>query len=270
MSMTGLYINLAFLVIGLLICFFGVHLRKVCLFLLGGTVGSVLTSYLLAFTGLINQLGSYSIYVLAAGMLMLGILAITAEELFIAFLCFLSVLIVGTGVLMLFNLTTAIGYIVVAVVAVAVAALLYKLYKYSFAVVSSLIGALMTTLGGYGLFLDLVAERESSIIDYLFTNSLSKVAYIVITVLTLIFMGLGLFVQFRSLSKKRRRKAKITEVKPEVTPETDKTETAETTTTEGTVEQEKPEEKYVPKFCTECGAKLETGMTECPNCHVKL
>ena len=203
--------NLLITIIGLIICFGGIYIKRFCSALIGFIWGT-LAAFLIA----LATVGIFEIdeeVVIFAGICGVAFALISAifNKLCVAintFLSFFSILF-----LLFYILDLALGvlmYIIASLIAAVFALIAVKIYNYSFVGITAFTGAFIATCGGYGLL------YETEIIDVAKRVIFNEEARFIILICSFVLGLIGVFVQalrFNVIKNKKRERVNIDKIK---------------------------------------------------------
>lgn len=147
-------INLILVVVGLVICFGGLYLRKVCAAFIGLLWGIIASAvFLLVTVGLWGMEESHLVVILVCGIIF-AILGVVLEKFFVAINAFLTALVLS---ILLLTLLTAGGmegivlFIIAFIIALVASIFIFKIYDYYFIFMTAFNGAYLASTGACGL-----------------------------------------------------------------------------------------------------------------------
>lgn len=146
--------NLIFVVVGLLICFGGIYLRRPCAGVLGfvwGVLGSFLIALLTIGIWEVGEDGSLIVILLCG--IVAAIVSAKYYKVCAAINGFMSAFSFALFFLLLADLvdSSAAAFIISGIIGLIVAAICYKYYDYSFIIITALSGGFVASLGGFCL-----------------------------------------------------------------------------------------------------------------------
>lgn len=191
-------LNLILVIVGLIICFGGIYLRRVCSGILGfvcGVLGAL--AFAIVTVGLwhISDDDSTILAVVICGIVCAILSAIyykvcAAISSFLSTFAFMVILLAFAG-----DMDSEMGIIALAaIIALVIAGISIKFYDYSFIITSAVVGAFIASVGGYGLINDYDLEDMLSVIIWGGSSELSP-----ILVATIVLLIIGFCVQLRRL-----------------------------------------------------------------------
>lgn len=190
-------INIILVIVGLVICFGGIYLRRICSGFLGlicGVLGAF--AFALVTVGLWHIGDDSTILAIIICGVLCGVISAVYYKVCAAISSFLSAF---TFMLLFFAVAGGIdsetGIITAAaIVALIIAGISIKFYDYSFIITSALMGAFAASVGGFGLI------RDCSLEDILITLLWSGYDNLTpILIATIVLAVIGFFVQLRRL-----------------------------------------------------------------------
>lgn len=190
-------LNLILMIVGLIICFGGIYLRRVCSGILGllcGVLGAFV--FALATVGLWSIGDDSTIVAIVICGVICAIISAIYYKVCAAISSFFSTFaFVGLFIIFAGDMDSEAGIIVIAaIIALIVAGISIKFYDYSFIITSAVVGAFMASVGGFGLIKDY--DLEDMLSEIIWGNS-SRLSPIIIA--TVVLSVIGFCVQLRRL-----------------------------------------------------------------------
>lgn len=190
-------LNLILVIVGLIICFGGIYLRRVCSGILGfvcGVLGAL--AFAIVTVGLWHISDDSTILAVVICGIVCAILSAiyykvcAAISSFLSTFAFMIILLALAG-----DRDSEMGIIALAaIIALVIAGISIKFYDYSFIITSAVVGAFIASVGGYGLVNDYDLEDMLSVIIWGSSSELSPVL-----VATIVLSIIGFCVQLRRL-----------------------------------------------------------------------
>lgn len=201
-------INIILVIIGLIICFGGIYIKKICGFTLGFTWGAFTTFLVeLAIIGFsifsFLEIEEEELIIVLIGGIVFGILSAIYDKICVAISTFLSIFSLSTLLMLLFNLMEGIYmYIIASVISFVFSFIATKIYNYSYIFISAFTGAFVASIGGYGLYREI---EFYSTIKKLIVNEESRN---IILISTLVVGVIGFIFQLYRLNVIKKKKNK--------------------------------------------------------------
>ena len=190
-------LNLLLLVVGLVICFGGIYIRKVCSAILGLIWGALCSFAVILMTVGLWGIDDETFIIVAVCAIACALISVIYDKLCAAINAFLSsFFLVAILLLMADSMESATLIIIAAVIALIVSIISVKIYNYSFIIMTAFSGAFIASIGGCGIIYNADASR-------VFLNLMlgdDVAGFILIG--TLVLGVLGCIVQWRRLKGK--------------------------------------------------------------------
>lgn len=202
-------INIILVVIGLIICFGGIYIKKISGFALGLGWGAIATFIVeLAIGGFslfyFLEMDEEELWIVLVGGLVFGILSAIYDKICVAISTFLSVFSLSTLLMLILDLVGGIYiYIVSAIVSFLLSFVSVKIYTYSYIFLSAITGSFIATIGGYGLY------REIEFYDTIRKLIVNEEARLIMLASTLVLGLVGFIFQlyrFKLIERKKNKK----------------------------------------------------------------
>lgn len=189
--------NLLLLVVGLVICFGGIYIRKVCSAILGLIWGALCSFAVILMTVGLWGIDDETFIIVAVCAIACALISVIYDKLCAAINAFLSSFFLVTILLLMADsMESATLIIIAAVIALIVSIISVKIYNYSFIIMTAFSGAFIASIGGCGIIYNADASR-------VFLNLMlgdDVAGFILIG--TLVLGVLGCIVQWRRLKGK--------------------------------------------------------------------
>lgn len=273
-------LNVILIIIGLVICFGGIYLRRVCSGLLGlicGTLG--VATFVIIFAGIYSLLEDSTIIIMVVCGLIFAIVsaifykACAVINSFLSSFAFIALFLAFAS-----DMDSAAGIIIIAaIIALIPAGISFKFYDYTYVIATALIGAFIASIGGYGLFAG--EDIEGTLSDLIIWGDIEDIAPVLIAI---ILLGIiGFVVQLRRLKQlvQQKRKTPVNKAAnsqqinfgaPAVTKQTN---TVDQTAAPSAPSFANPVEPVQPvcshRYCRNCGSRLADTDAFCSVCGVK-
>ena len=191
--------NLMLMIAGLIVCFGGIYLRRICSGVLGFFCGVIGAFLFIFFTDGIWGIDDDSMILV---MIICGIICAIISSVYykacIAISSFLlTFVIIGLFLIFVGDIDSGEAIITIAtIIALIVAGISIKFYDYSFIITNTVIGAFVVAVGGFGLINDYdLGDTLSEIL----WEGLSALSPIILS--TLVLSIIGFWIQFQKLKQ---------------------------------------------------------------------
>lgn len=153
-------LNLLLLVVGLVICFGGIYIRKVCSAILGLIWGALCSFAVILMTVGLWGIDDETFIIVAVCAIACALISVIYDKLCAAINAFLSsFFLVAILLLMADSMESATLIIIAAVIALIVSIISVKIYNYSFIIMTAFSGAFIASIGGCGIIYNADASR---------------------------------------------------------------------------------------------------------------
>lgn len=153
-------LNLLLLVVGLVICFGGIYIRKVCSAILGLIWGALCSFAVILMTVGLWGIDDETFIIVAVCAIACALISVIYDKLCAAINAFLSsFFLVAILLLMADSMESATLIIIAAVIALIVSIISVKIYNYSFIIMTAFSGAFVASIGGCGIIYNADASR---------------------------------------------------------------------------------------------------------------
>lgn len=190
-------LNFILLIVGLIVCFGGIYIRKACSALLGLIWGALCSFVVILMTVGLWGIDEEAFVIVAVCAVVCALISAIYDKLCAAINAFLSTFfLVAILLLMADSMEGTVLIIIAAVIALIVSAISIKIYDYSFIIMTAFSGAFTASIGGCGIIYD--ADTADVLMELLFGDEVTGF----ILIATLILGVLGCVVQWRRLKGK--------------------------------------------------------------------
>lgn len=190
-------LNFILLIVGLIVCFGGIYIRKACSALLGLIWGALCSFVVILMTVGLWGIDEEAFVIVAVCAVVCALISAIYDKLCAAINAFLSTFFIVALLLLMADSTEGTVLILIAaVIALIVSAISIKIYDYSFIIMTAFSGAFTASIGGCGIAYD--ADTSDVLMELLFGDEVTGF----ILVATLILGILGCIVQWRRLKGK--------------------------------------------------------------------
>ena len=190
-------LNLLLLVVGLVICFGGIYIRKVCSAILGLIWGALCSFAVILMTVGLWGIDDETFIIVAVCAIACALISVIYDKLCAAINAFLSsFFLVAILLLMADSMESATLILIAAVIALIVSIISVKIYNYSFIIMTAFSGAFIASIGGCGIIYNADASRV--FLNLIFGDDVA--GFVLIG--TLVLGVLGCIVQWRRLKGK--------------------------------------------------------------------
>ena len=190
-------LNFILLIVGLIVCFGGIYIRKACSALLGLIWGALCSFVVILMTVGLWGIDEEAFVIVAVCAVVCALISAIYDKLCAAINAFLSTFfLVAILLLMADSMEGTVLIIIAAVIALIVSAISIKIYDYSFIIMTAFSGAFTASIGGCGIIYD--ADTTDVLMELLFGDEVTGF----ILIATLILGVLGCVVQWRRLKGK--------------------------------------------------------------------
>ena len=191
-------LNLILLIAGLIICFGGIYIRKVCSAILGLIWGALCSFVVILMTVGLWGIDEETFVIVAVCAIVCALISAIYDKLCAAINAFLSTFfLVAILLLMADSMEGMTLILIAAVIALIVSAISIKIYDYSFIIMTAFSGAFTASIGGCGIMYD--ADTADVLMELLFGDEVTGT----ILIGTLILGVLGCVVQWKRLTGKK-------------------------------------------------------------------
>lgn len=191
-------LNLLLIAIGLVICFGGIYIRKVCSAFLGLIWGALCSFAVILMSVGLWGIDEESFYIVAVCAVVFAIISCIHDKLCAAINAFLSTFFLVAILLLLADSAEGTMLIQIAgVVALVVSLISIRIYDYSFILTTAFSGAFIASIGFCGVIYD--SEASDVLMELLFGDEVTGIIIAVTIVLGII----GFFVQFQRIKKRK-------------------------------------------------------------------
>lgn len=191
-------LNFILLIVGLIVCFGGIYIRKACSALLGLIWGALCSFVVILMTVGLWGIDEEAFVIVAVCAVVCALISAIYDKLCAAINAFLSTFfLVAILLLMADSMEGTVLIIIAAVIALIVSAISIKIYDYSFIIMTAFSGAFTASIGGCGIFYD--ADTADVLMELLFGDEVTSF----IVIVTLILGVLGCIVQWKRLTGKK-------------------------------------------------------------------
>ena len=153
-------LNLLLLVVGLVICFGGIYIRKVCSAILGLIWGALCSFAVILMTVGLWGIDDETFIIVAVCAIACALISVIYDKLCAAINAFLSsFFLVAILLLMADSMESATLILIAAVIALIVSIISVKIYNYSFIIMTAFSGAFIASIGGCGIIYNADASR---------------------------------------------------------------------------------------------------------------
>ena len=190
-------LNFILLIVGLIVCFGGIYIRKACSALLGLIWGALCSFVVILMTVGLWGIDEEAFVIVAVCAVVCALISAIYDKLCAAINAFLSTFfLVAILLLMADSMEGTVLILIAAVIALIVSAISIKIYDYSFIIMTAFSGAFTASIGGCGIAYD--ADTADVLMELLFGDEVTGF----ILIATLILGVLGCVVQWRRLKGK--------------------------------------------------------------------
>ena len=201
-------LNLLLIAVGLIICFGGIYLRKVCSAFLGLVWGALCSFAVILITVGLWGIDEESFYIVAVCAVVFAIISCIHDKLCAAINSFLSAFFfVAILLLVSDSMEGTALFLIAGIIAFVISLISIRIYDYSFIFTTAFSGAFIASVGFCGVVYD--AEVSDVLMELLFGDEATGI----VVAATLILGTIGFFVQLRRITKKKP-KAKPIEEQP--------------------------------------------------------
>lgn len=191
-------LNFILLIVGLIVCFGGIYIRKACSALLGLIWGALCSFVVILMTVGLWGIDEEAFVIVAVCAVVCALISAIYDKLCAAINAFLSTFfLVALLLLMADSMEGTVLIMIAAVIALIVSAISIKIYDYSFIIMTAFSGAFTASIGGCGIAYD--ADTSDVLMELLFGDEVTGF----ILIATLILGVLGCVVQWKRLTGKK-------------------------------------------------------------------
>lgn len=165
-------LNFILLIVGLIVCFGGIYIRKVCSALLGLIWGALCSFVVILMTVGLWGIDEEAFVIVAVCAVVCALISAIYDKLCAAINAFLSTFfIVALLLLMADSMEGTVLILIAAVIALIVSAISIKIYDYSFIIMTAFSGAFTASIGGCGIAYD--ADTSDVLMELLFGDEVT-------------------------------------------------------------------------------------------------
>ena len=199
-------LNLLLIAVGLLICFGGIYLRKVCSAFLGLIWGALCSFAVILMTVGLWGIDEESFYIVAVCAVIFAIVSCIHDKLCAAINSFLSAFFfVAILLLVSDSMEGTALFLIAGIIAFVISLISIRIYDYSFILTTAFSGAFIASVGFCGVVYD--AEVSDVLMELLFGDEATGI----VVATTLILGTIGFFVQLRRIIKNKPKAKPINE-----------------------------------------------------------
>lgn len=191
-------LNLILLIVGLIVCFGGIYIRKACSALLGLIWGALCSFVVILMTVGLWGIDEETFVIVVVCAVVCALISAIYDKLCAAINAFLSTFfLIALLLLMADSMEGTVLIMIAAVIALIVSAISIKIYDYSFIIMTAFSGAFTASIGGCGIVYD--ADTADVLMELLLGNEVTGF----ILIATLILGVLGCVAQWKRLAEKK-------------------------------------------------------------------
>lgn len=195
-------VNILLLVVGLVICFGGIYIRKVCSAALGLIWGSICSFVVILMTVGLWGLDDKTTVIIIMCAVLCAIISVVNDKLCSAINAFLSSFFLAAILLLMTDsMESATLIAIAAVIALIISIITVKIYDYSFIIITAFSGAFIASVGGCGIAYD--EDASDVLLALMFGDEVT--GFILFG--TIVLGVLGCIVQWRRLKGRTANRA---------------------------------------------------------------